>query len=592
MPERGGYAYESRSSHALARHIASARVETLPAFTMQATCRDIFDTLGCMLGGSGAPGIDILRRVVARAGGREEAAALLMGLRVPAQAAALLNGAMAHALDFDDTHDLAGAIHPGAPTLAAALAAMELGGGATGSEFVLAVALGLDVACRVALASRQDRGWHRTAAMGVFGATAAASRLLRLDEDKTRHALGIALSQAAGTRQCIDDGSMTKRFQAGHAASAGVQSAILAAEGFTGAENTFAGRYGFIALYQPEDLANVERMTHRLGEVWEGDGLSLKPYPCFRPSHPAIALYRELDLAYSDVASVILETDEGSWYDQLAPESTRRRPAHVIEAQFSTPFLVALGLVRGRVTIDGVANVGDVRVLALADKMEGRSVPGRDRGWARLTVITANGRTATREVSAPSGSPVAPISDAALEAKFRDCARHAVKPLPKRQSLRPLLRCGHYRRQLMHVKSSRCFPAERALRRPSEVIVMSVLDFIVTIIAALAWCLVDPLNWAMMGIISMGALTRHPHLIAICTIALFSTFHIVAVFDWWVSVGADPVRYGFRVVWTKCVIGCTTALLAQGARRLVRKLRAPSAGNVKHTPANITNGLR
>ena len=425
---------KSDPSHAFARHIVRARADALPAATVEATCRDVLDTLGCMLGGSGAPGIEMLRKIAARAGGREEATALLIGLRVPAQAAALLNGAMAHALDFDDTHDRAGAIHPGAPTLAAALAAMEVRGGVSGSEFLLAVALGLDVACRIALASRQDRGWHRTAAMGVFGATAASSRLLGLDEEQTRHALGIALSQAAGTRQCIDDGSMTKRFQAGQAASAGVLSAMLAAEGFTGAENTFAGRYGFLALYQPEDQANAERMTDRLGEVWEGDGLSLKPYPCFRPSHPAIdaavALYRELELAHSAIATVVLETDDGSWQDQLAPGTTRRRPAHVIEAQFSTPFLVAAGLVRGRVSIDDVADVDDARVLELAGKIEGHAVQGKARGWARLTVTTADGRCATREVTDPSGSPAAPISEAALEAKFRDCARHGVVALP------------------------------------------------------------------------------------------------------------------------------------------------------------------
>jgi 2-methylcitrate dehydratase PrpD len=420
-------------SHAIAHNVATARAETLPASTVQATCRDILDTLGCMIGGSGAPGIDILSKVALRTGGREEATALFTGRRLPAQAAALLNGAMAHALDFDDTHDLGGSIHPGAPVLAASLAAMEARGGISGRDFILAVALGLDVACRMALASRQDRGWHRTAAMGVFGATAAASRLFGLDADRTRHALGIALSLSAGTRQCIDDGSMTKRFQAGHAASAGVQAALLAAEGFTGTDNTFAGRYGFLALYQPADVASSDRMTYRLGEVWEGDGLSLKPYPCFRPSHAAIdaaiALHGELGLHDRKKVSVILETDDGSWRDQLAPEASRRRPAHVIEAQFSTPFLVAAALARGRVAIDDVADVADARVLSLADDIEGRPVTGKDRGWARLTITTADGRIGTREVNQPSGSPAAPISDVALEAKFHDCARHAVKSL-------------------------------------------------------------------------------------------------------------------------------------------------------------------
>src|SRR5262245_2947113 len=135
-------------AHAFAQHVASARASELPPATVRATCRDILDTLGCMIGGSGAPGIDMLRRVVLRAGGQAEATVLLAGARAPAQAAALVNGAMAHALDFDDTHDEAGAIHPGAPVLASALASAEMRGGVTGRDFILAVALGLDVACR------------------------------------------------------------------------------------------------------------------------------------------------------------------------------------------------------------------------------------------------------------------------------------------------------------------------------------------------------------------------------------------------------------------------------------------------------------
>ncbi|MGD9803825.1 MAG: MmgE/PrpD family protein [Hyphomicrobiaceae bacterium] len=242
-------------SYALARHIALAKATSLPEATIRATNRDILDTFGCMLGGSGAPGIDMLRSVVLRAGGRQDATVLLSGARAPTQAAALLNGAMAHALDFDDTHDKAGSIHPGAPVLAAAMAVAETLGGISGREFVTAVALGLDVACRIALTARQDRGWHRTAAIGVFGAAASASRLMGLAPEKVQNALGIALSQASGTRQCIDDGAMTKRFQAGHAASGGVLSAFLAAEGFTGTERTFAGLTASLRSTSPRILA-------------------------------------------------------------------------------------------------------------------------------------------------------------------------------------------------------------------------------------------------------------------------------------------------------------------------------------------------
>jgi 2-methylcitrate dehydratase PrpD len=108
----------------------------------------------------------------------------------------------------------------------------------------LAVALGLDVSCRIALACTLDRGWHRTAAIGVFGATAAAGKLIGLTPEQMLAAFGIAYSHAAGNRQCILDGALTKRLQAGQAASAGVFSALLAQTGFTGARNIFNGRFG------------------------------------------------------------------------------------------------------------------------------------------------------------------------------------------------------------------------------------------------------------------------------------------------------------------------------------------------------------
>jgi 2-methylcitrate dehydratase PrpD len=143
---------------------------------------------------------------------------LLEREKVPAPQAALVNAAMGHALDFDDTFDRAGSIHPGTSVFAVSFAVAEALGGVSGRDLLLAVTLGLDVSCRVALAATVDRGWHRTAAMGIFGATAAAGKLLGLNVEQMVHAFGIAYSQAAGNRQCILDGALTKRLQAGQAA--------------------------------------------------------------------------------------------------------------------------------------------------------------------------------------------------------------------------------------------------------------------------------------------------------------------------------------------------------------------------------------
>jgi 2-methylcitrate dehydratase PrpD len=403
-----------------------------------ATRRDILDTLGAMLGGSVAPGVAELVRLVERWGGREESSLLLVGRKAPAPHAALVNATMGHALDFDDTHDGAGNIHPGVSTLAASLAVAELQGGVSGQDFVVAVTLGLDVACRLALAATVDRGWHRTAAFGIFGATAAAGKLLGLNTEQMVHAFGIAYSQAAGNRQCILDGALTKRLQAGQAASAAVFAALLAREGFTGAREVFVGRFGFFPMYQPEGY-DVSAISEDLGAVFRGVELSFKPYPCGRPHHAiidaALELYRRLELGATDaearIADVVITTDPRTYGDQLGPVSTRRRPSQVVEAQFSMPFLVAAALVYGRVGISEVAGVDDPRVLAVAERIRGVVRADARVNWARLEVRHADARRDFVETTSPSGSPAKPLSDAQLQAKFRDCAAHAVRSIPQ-----------------------------------------------------------------------------------------------------------------------------------------------------------------
>jgi 2-methylcitrate dehydratase PrpD len=419
---------------ALADHVTRTSFDDLPAATVAATKRDILDTFGCILGGGGAPGIDALFEMEDHWGGREESIVMLRGRRLPAPRAALLNASMGHALDFDDTHDTAGSIHPGVSVLAAGLAVADTLGPVDGKQFVRAVALGLDVSCRIALASTVDRGWHRTACIGVFGAAVTSGLLLGLNAEQMRHALGVAYSHAAGNRQCILDGALTKRLQAGQAASAGVFSAVLARKDFTGAHNIFAGRYGFLELYQPNG-ADPSLLPRDLGREFHGDGLSFKPYPCGRPLHAGIdaALAVRAQLGVTDVAQiseVTIVTDEAGHADQFESGPSKRRPTQVVEAQFALPFLVATALVHGRVGITEVASLGDKPTLALADRIGGETVTGRKpRGWLTLRVRLTDGRTLSVETSDPIGSPEKPLSAALMRAKFQDCAANASRPI-------------------------------------------------------------------------------------------------------------------------------------------------------------------
>ena len=418
---------------ALARHVCRTGYADLPASTVESARRDILDTFGCMLGGSGSPGVGELFAVVSRWGGLAESRVLLRGLSLPAPQAALLNAGMGHALDFDDTLDTGGSIHPGVSVLGAVLALCDSLGGVTGKELLLAVALGLDMSCRVALASTVDRGWHRTAAMGVFGATAAAGKLLRLTPEQMLAAFGIAYSQAAGNRQCILDGALTKRMQAGQAAGAGVFSAVLAQTGFTGARNIFGGRFGFFALYQPDGY-DVDVLVDDLGTAFRGEALSYKPYPCGRPLHAAIdaalAVRAELQIERAeDIAAVTIEADPAGYNDQFESGPAKRRPTQVVEAQFAQPFLVATALVHGRIGIAEVDGLGDSSVLALSDRIAGLAREGRRKGSLSITVTTTDDRSVTVEAAGPTGSPGKPLTDAQFAAKFRDCARNAVRPL-------------------------------------------------------------------------------------------------------------------------------------------------------------------
>ncbi len=444
----------------LAAHAVETGYDRLPAATVAATKRDILDTFGCILGGSGAPGIDALYAMADHWGGREESTVLLRRRRLPAPQAALLNASMGHALDFDDTHDTAGSIHPGISVLAAALAVADTIGpvdtgrvdGPTtgpvdrpttgpvdrpttgpvdGRRFIRAVALGLDVSCRIAQASTVDRGWHRTACIGVFGAAVASGLLLGLDAEQMRHALGIAYSHAAGNRQCIVDGALTKRLQAGQAASAGVFSAVLARKNFTGAHNVFSGRYGFLELYQPNGN-DASLLLKNLGTAFGGDGLSFKPYPCGRPLHAGIdaALMVRAQIGAATIRSVTIAMDKASHADQFESGTVTRRPTQIVQAQFALPFLVATALVHGKVGIGEVSGLGDAATLSLADRIEGTVVTDtKPRGWLTITVETSDGRRVTVETSDPIGSPEKPLSADLLDAKFRDCAANATRPI-------------------------------------------------------------------------------------------------------------------------------------------------------------------
>lgn len=194
-------------------------------------------------------------------------------------AAALLNGTLAHSLDFDDTHAEA-SLHSSAPILAAALAAAEMNK-SSGQQLITACVVGYEIQIRLGLAggssSHYKKGFHPTATCGIFGAAAAAGYLMGLTKEQYISAFGIALSQSAGSMQFLTDGAWTKRSHVGQAAQNGLSCAIMASEGFKGPSKAFEGQWGYFHSYASG--GDLEKAIDGLGKKFETLNLGVKPYP-------------------------------------------------------------------------------------------------------------------------------------------------------------------------------------------------------------------------------------------------------------------------------------------------------------------------
>jgi len=344
--------------------------------------------------------------------------------------AAFLNGALAHSLDFDDTH-AAGSLHPGAPVIPAALAAGEMTG-ASGADVLAAIIAGYEVTCRIALAlpagEHYDRGFHPTATCGAFGAAAAAARVFGLDADGVAGALGTVLSQAAGSLQFLVNGAWTKRFQVGWAALNGLMAATLVREGFKGAAEALEGKHGFLRAYAPNP--KPERVTQDLGRVFELMHTAVKPYPSCRYGHAgidaALALRAANDLQPREITSVRLGLPKSGMILIGDPPDKKSNPQNVVDGQFSGPFVVASALATGAMGWDSYALLQDETIRALLPKVRCEFDPEIEAEFptnmsGKLT-IEARGRRFEQKIVVPKGEPSNFLTEAELRTKFAGLA--------------------------------------------------------------------------------------------------------------------------------------------------------------------------
>jgi 2-methylcitrate dehydratase PrpD len=344
--------------------------------------------------------------------------------------AALVNAALGHSLDFDDTH-AAGCLHPGVTAIAAALAAGEMAG-AAGADVLAGIVAGYEVSCRLALAlpagEHYARGFHPTATCGAFGAAAAAARTFRLPAAAIESAFGIALSQAAGSLEFLLNGAWTKRFQVGWSAMNGLAAATFAREGFKGAADAFEGPHGFLRAYAPSPAP--ERAVEELGKKFELMATAVKPYPSCRFGHAgidaALALRAEHELRPEEIEAVTLGLSKAGMTLIGQPAEKKANSENVVDGQFSGPFVLAVALATGGMGWDSYRLLQDPAVRSLLAKIrceEDAEIEAEfPINMAGRVKIRGRGQVFVKTVRVPKGEPGNFLTEAELRGKFASLA--------------------------------------------------------------------------------------------------------------------------------------------------------------------------
>jgi len=425
-------------SETFARFARALTLDAVPAAIKARATHLMLDAIGT---GLAAIGETWERTAFAAAGelGAGTAPTLGHGRTLGPRDAALVNGVLMHGLDYDDTHSR-GVIHATVTSLPAALVAADHVQ-ASGAEMLRAYIAAMEISTRigsVAVGGLHRHGFHPTGVVGAFGATIAAGMLLGLDEQQLIMAQGIVLSMVGGSLEFLEDGAWTKRIHPGWAASSAFTAATLAKHGYVGPRAAYEGRFGFYSLYLRDVApALLAEATRGLGETWEIEAVSVKPLPACHMTHAAgdaaAAIFAEHGLAGDEIAKVTVLVPEGVVPIVCEPSAPKKTPQTAYDAQFSIPYVVATGLLKGRFTLDELDAdaLTDRDVLALAQRVEYAIDPASDyplHFTGEVIVETRDGRTIARREAVNRGAPDRPLSNADIRAKYDDNAARSVDP--------------------------------------------------------------------------------------------------------------------------------------------------------------------
>jgi 2-methylcitrate dehydratase PrpD len=408
---------EQATTSQLARFLVDSQWKDIPANVRHEAKRSVMNFIGTAIGGCRDEAVVAALQALAPFFGPAQATVIGRNERPDALNAAFLNAVSANVLEFDDTH-LGTVIHPMAPVAPALFALAELRR-ATGDELLHALILGVEAECRIGTAvspSHYRRGWHITSTCGVFGAAAAAGKLLGLDHEHMIWALGNAAAQSAGLIESL--GSMAKSISVGSAARNGLAAALLAEQGFTGPDQPIEGTYGFANV--TSDETDFSAVIKGLGDSWEILANAYKPYPCGVVLFPVIDGCLELRerhaLSVDQIAAVTVRGHPLLRIRTDRPNVTSSRAAKV-----SIQHSVAVAIIYGAADLAQYADqcVSEPAVLDLRRKItveEDANVPVET---AIVTVQTTDGGRLERHVTEARGTMARPMTDTELEAKFR-----------------------------------------------------------------------------------------------------------------------------------------------------------------------------
>ena len=422
-------------SSVLADFTAGLSFEAIPTAVSLRAKHLILDAVGCGFAALQEEFAGKIAGSVARLAGEGPRRVIGMPLRLPLRDAALLNGALMHGLDYDDTH-AAGVIHLTVTTFPAALAtAAQVR--ASGKDLLVAYIAGVEAGARLASVVKgglHEVGFHPTGVIGAFACALVAGRLMKLAPARLAGAQGIALSLTSGNLQFIEDGSWTKRIHPGWAAACGITAASLAADDIPAPAEAYEGRFGFYRSHLPAERVekcDFNLATAALGSTWEVENVAVKPFPACHLVHgcadAAIALHRA-GIEIDRIRSIQALIPEVAVKAVAEPVAGKRRPKNDYDAKFSIPYAVASGLARGRLGAAEFvpAAFTEPRLEKLMDKVDYRidEASTFPRHYTGEVVVTLDdGRIVRERVAVNRGNPDRPLSNAEIEAKFfENCA--------------------------------------------------------------------------------------------------------------------------------------------------------------------------